>query len=105
MKGARFINNTDRTSDHKTGAAIGFLGMELKMNDSVMQGNNGLLGGCVYIEQFFYKTQILLISYSIFSLTWGQYGGVFGSSANVRSLTIKAENNSFINNFADSNFL
>ena len=76
--------------------------MELHMNNSLMQGNSGLLGGCFYMEQLYYKTQILLISYSIFTLTWGQYGGVFGSSEKVGSLVISAENNSFIGNAAQS---
>ena len=76
--------------------------MELHMNDSLMQGNSGLLGGCFYIEQLDYKSQILLISYSMFSLSWGEYGGVFGSSENIVSLTIFAENNSFLNNKAQS---
>ena len=95
------INNTDPGAQ-KIGAAISFIGLELRMNDSLMQNNSGLVGGCFYIQQMNYKTLLLLISFSTISSGRAFLGGVFGTSENIAGFSIIAKNNIFTANFGES---
>ena len=88
------------TSSLKFGGALLFYGVNLYVNSSFFQRNNGLVGGAICIDFLNYAAQIFLIENSDFEDNFAGNGGAIGLEMNLLNVTGIIQKNHFLRNWA-----
>lgn len=103
------INNTDiyTGTDYmqlKMGGAFLFQGESLYVNCSLIEGNNGFMGGAFMVNLNNYQSQTVLIENSVFGLNTAGYGAVFGFIQTIEKVNLILQENYFFQNVANRKF-